>query len=373
MRISILDGFRAIAIISVMLYHYFSRWIPPNNEFSLYPYNDLYDHFNLGKLGVQFFFIISGFVIYFTLEKTEYFTSFWQKRLIRLLPSMIVASFITLIFCILFDKNKIFPGSHSISNFIPSFSFVNPSIFNEIFGTNLDYISGSYWSLWPEIQFYFFVSLIFYINKKRFLVNFVIISIGLIMINYLIQHVQGSNKLNIYIPEFILVSYDTWIFKGFNLISYLPFFSIGIAAYVLYENHETNIKTPFLLKIYIIFLFLFIIYSGIRIPVRITYALMIILFIMFIFFPKRLSLLENSKLTSVGESSYFLYLIHENIGVIIIYNLGQYFLPNSFVLPVILIITLSYLSILFTKKVDKPINNMLKKGIQKSIGLKSLK
>jgi peptidoglycan/LPS O-acetylase OafA/YrhL len=75
-RISILDGFRAVAIISVMLYHYFSRWTPPNNKFSLYPYGNFYDYFVWGKLGVQFFFIISGFVIYFTLKKTENLASF---------------------------------------------------------------------------------------------------------------------------------------------------------------------------------------------------------------------------------------------------------------------------------------------------------
>ena len=65
-RIKILDGFRALAIISVMLFHYFSRY----TTIGLYPYKDRYDFFSLGALGVQFFFIISGFVIYFTLKKT---------------------------------------------------------------------------------------------------------------------------------------------------------------------------------------------------------------------------------------------------------------------------------------------------------------
>lgn len=54
-RITILDGFRAVAIISVMLYHYFNRWAPPLNSVSLYPYGSKFSYFNYGYLGVEFF------------------------------------------------------------------------------------------------------------------------------------------------------------------------------------------------------------------------------------------------------------------------------------------------------------------------------
>jgi peptidoglycan/LPS O-acetylase OafA/YrhL len=362
-RIKILDGFRAIAIISVMHFHYFSRWTPPNNKFALYPYGNLYDYFELGKLGVQFFFIISGFVIYFTLEKTLNIASFWRNRMIRLLPSIIVASIITFFFFSFIDKNNIFPSSHLIKNFIPSISFISPSIFNNIFDTNLNYINGSYWSLWPEIQFYFLSSCIYFINKKRFVLNFMIISIVLISTNYAMQNIQGSNKLNIEISENILTWYETWIFNGFNLINYLPFFSIGIISYILYKNNKDGIRTSLFLRFCISFIILFTVYSGVRMLVRLVYILMISMFFIFIYFPQKLSPLENSKITNIGKSSYFLYLIHENIGVFIIYTLGQYILPNSFIIPIILIIGLSYLSILFTNKFDKPINKFLKKKI----------
>ena len=79
-RISILDGFRSLAILSVLLYHFFSRWVPPENDISLYPYKNAYDYFGIGQLGVQFFFIISGFVIFFTLDTTANFSSFLEKK-----------------------------------------------------------------------------------------------------------------------------------------------------------------------------------------------------------------------------------------------------------------------------------------------------
>lgn len=36
-RISILDGFRTLAIIPVVFFHFFSRWTQPFNDVSLYP------------------------------------------------------------------------------------------------------------------------------------------------------------------------------------------------------------------------------------------------------------------------------------------------------------------------------------------------
>lgn len=68
-RIQILDGFRAISILSVLLFHFFSRWTPPLSSESFYPYGSKYfSWFQYGGVGVEFFFMISGFVIYFTLE-----------------------------------------------------------------------------------------------------------------------------------------------------------------------------------------------------------------------------------------------------------------------------------------------------------------
>lgn len=50
-RINALDSFRSIAILIVLLFHFFSRWT------ILYPYGEKYDFFNYGKLGVHFFLL----------------------------------------------------------------------------------------------------------------------------------------------------------------------------------------------------------------------------------------------------------------------------------------------------------------------------
>ncbi len=365
-RISILDGFRSLAILSVLLFHFFSRYIPPLNKTSLYPYKNAYDYFGFGRFGVEFFFIISGFVIFFTLDNTINFSSFWKKRFIRLFPSIVLASLITYIVFNLFDHSYLFPSSHKIENFIPSVTFISPILLNNIFSThnlNLNYINGAYWSLWPEIQFYLLVSVIYYSNKEKFIKHFIFISVLLMSINYIIENVQGSNRLNIRLSNNFLLNYSKWFQHGFNLIDFLQFFSLGVLFYLLFKNKQLNHKTSNYVKLSLVFLLLYTIYTGVGLQARVIYIIMIFLFFLFIYSPKWIGIFENKVLTDIGKSSYFLYLIHENIGVLIIYSIGQYFLPAGFILPIALIVALVILSNLFTSKVDKKISNWLKKKV----------
>lgn len=359
-RINILDGFRALAILAVMLFHYFSRWTPPHNPVSKYPYDDSYDYFNYGYLGVHFFFIISGFVIFFTLENTLSFTSFWKKRFIRLFPSMVFAAVITFVICTLFDNNNLFPSSHLAKNILPSLTFINPFIINKLFNTNIGYISGTYWSLWPEIQFYIFSSIVYYLNKEKFIKNFLIISTILIAINYLLQNLTGSNLIKNDFLARLLIVYSVWIQKGFNLIVYLPFFIMGIIFYLLFKNNLGKVETPLLIKMFLVLLILFAVSTSIELPVGISYLVMCLLFLVFIYYPKNLNIIENKVLTNIGKSSYFLYLIHENIGVLCIYSFGTYFLPFGFVLTILIIYFLILLSNFFTNKIDSHLHTGLK-------------
>ena len=73
-RIKLLDSFRFIAILMVLLFHYYSRW----NGIHYQIEGDLLG-FKYGYLGVEFFFMISGYVIYFTLTKTENFQKFLKS------------------------------------------------------------------------------------------------------------------------------------------------------------------------------------------------------------------------------------------------------------------------------------------------------
>jgi len=338
-RIQILDGFRAVSILSVLLYHFFSRWTPPHNSVSLYPYNNKYDFFEYGSVGVEFFFIISGFVIYFTLENTNTFKTFWVKRFIRLFPAMLFASVLTFVVFTVFDRGFLFPQSHSLRNFLPSLSFINPAVF-QLLHINVSYLNGSYWSLWPEVEFYLFASVLYFINRAHFFRNFIFASAVLIGIHQ--------------------VFFKHEDFSSLGLLAFLPFFAMGTLFYQLWKIAHEGRKPGLLHFFSLIFFVENILYSTDITIVRFIYVLMVVLFLVFIYTPRFLGILGNRGITSIGTSSYFLYLIHQNIGVLLINKFGGYFEPAGYVCTVFVILGLLVFSNWFTEKVEKKYSGVLK-------------
>jgi peptidoglycan/LPS O-acetylase OafA/YrhL len=79
----ILDGLRGVAAIAVLLFHIFEA-------FTLDPYEKIVNH---GYLAVDFFFVLSGFVIGYAYDdrwKKMSFGSFFKRRLVRLHPMVVM-------------------------------------------------------------------------------------------------------------------------------------------------------------------------------------------------------------------------------------------------------------------------------------------
>jgi peptidoglycan/LPS O-acetylase OafA/YrhL len=363
-RINILDGFRTLAILPVMLYHYFSRWTSAKNNVSLYPYDTKYDYFGLGYLGVEFFFIISGFVIFFTLERTNNISGFLKKRLFRLLPSMLIASVIIYFVFIYLDKSKIFENSHQIKNFIPSITLISPDIYNHIINNKnlqLAYLNGSFWSLWPEVQFYLLVSIIYFLNKEKFIRNYFSITTCFIFLNWILYNISHGNSLHVNLSSTLLSIYQNWFLDGFNLFSYIIYFNIGVLFYQIYKKRQAEIKLTYHEKILLVITLLLEGYFSYQKSIMIPYILMLTLFFIFIYKPEKLSLLEHKIFKNVGAASYFTYLIHENIGILFINLFGALFAPVEFVLPVLLILTIFFLSHFYYTIIENRISKWLKK------------
>ena len=346
--IKLLDSYRAIAILMVLFFHYFSRWT------EIYPYESKYDFFSLGKYGVQFFFMISGFVIFLTLENTKGYIDFWKKRFNRLFPSMLIASLLTLIFFRFLDSNNMFPSSHSIKNLFASLTFVKPDLLSSIFFRKIefDYISGAYWSLWLEVQFYFYISALFYSFKEKFLSLFLSLSAVLSIINILLSNIYSTNRYVIFLKSFL---------RTFELPSALCFFVLGVLFYLLYKNTIYKVKITNEMKMYLVINILFVFFSYRDSFFKLTlFSCFLTLFYLLVYFPFKLKFLENPALYSIGLSSYFLYLIHENIGVFIISKFKFFKSFFDFSIPVFVMIFFVLISIAYTYFVEKNIKKMIK-------------
>lgn len=94
---ALLDGLRGVAALLVVWYHVFEGFS--------FAGNTLIEHINHGYLAVDFFFILSGFVISYAYDDrwTKGFTmrQFFIRRLIRLHPMVIMGALIgTITFCL---------------------------------------------------------------------------------------------------------------------------------------------------------------------------------------------------------------------------------------------------------------------------------
>jgi len=140
-HITEIDTFRAFAIVSVLLFHYAREFYPDTTSVLLF-----------GWTGVDFFFIISGFVLYLQLEKKylrrgyiEYRT-FFRNRLVRIAP----AFYASLLAEVVFFR----PEQFLTKNFIAHLTFTHMMSYDIAYS-----IQPVYWILAVEVQFYLFVML----------------------------------------------------------------------------------------------------------------------------------------------------------------------------------------------------------------------
>ena len=99
-RYEILDGLRGVAAVLVVLFHIFET----------YSKGPAYQIINHGYLAVDFFFVLSGFVIGYAYDdRWDKMTTwgFFKRRLVRLHPMVIMGSVIGLC-CYFFGQNPNF-------------------------------------------------------------------------------------------------------------------------------------------------------------------------------------------------------------------------------------------------------------------------
>lgn len=140
-RLLEIDGLRAVAISLVVLFHFTKEFFPQHRLFSF------------GWSGVDLFFVISGFVLYYQVKKRYYkdgktqYLSYLRNRTLRIIPAYYVSLIATVLF---FGRDKFFT-----SLFPLHLSFLY--IFDYDVAIS---VQPLYWTLAVEVQFYIFLILI---------------------------------------------------------------------------------------------------------------------------------------------------------------------------------------------------------------------
>ena len=279
-----IQGLRGLAILSVILFHFFPKFFP------------------MGYLGVDLFFVISGFLITSIVsikleEKTFSFKKYFIKRVYRIIvPILFVLVFFGIVsFFILLpqDLNSFWNSAISTLLFIPNIFFW---VTGGYFGTANEYKPLLHlWSIGLELQFYFLFPFIlffifkYFINKKFFyllilFIIFFIINLLIINTNFSFFNLPGR------LWEFFIGSLVFFYSKKKNIIFY--YISLFLIFFFLFFNEFKSFN-----------LFIVVIATGVVIYYNIN------------------SILNYKIFQFFGKISYSLYLIHWPILVFVKYYL----------------------------------------------------
>lgn len=344
-RIKFLDGLRCVAILAVILFHYFCRWTPSFYTENLYPYGNLLAApFQYGRYGVELFFIISGFVITLTLYRCSTFFEFAVRRFARLWPAMAISCLITYT-AVHLIPNRAFVVS--AASWIPSLTFSDPHTFNTLFHTDrFDWIDGAYWSLFAEVRFYILAGLVFFLRRDRFPRSICLVGIAVTGLSCIASafHVAAVGK----------------VLSFFFIADYLPWFLVGIAFFLLHKQIERKIAVGLFL-VGILTLMARAIHH--RSTVEAVTALLIPALFLAVSRTALLNRVVSSPLlTGIGAASYSLYLIHQNLGVALIGWLGAALHlagPVSLVLPIFVALAIMLLSSAIYRWWEMPLNRKI--------------
>jgi exopolysaccharide production protein ExoZ len=331
-KYSLIQILRGFAAVFVMLYHATRHYNLKNDVF-------LNNFFKTGFLGVDIFFVLSGFVI--SISSFHYFNNqdsigFIKKRFIRIYPSYWLFLLFPLTLVFLF-----FP------NFISDKTAFEPQNFISLLVLFFNHptISQVTWTLSFELYFYLLFFLLI-INKNFKYVIFLVlilsfinflgfINFHLILLKYLFSPLILEFFLGVLLAYIVLKT--TKINK--TICAFLFILSLGLFYFSSYLSHCNLIQISKHNRF---------LYFGIA-----SFLLILAL----VLYEKFYSVKLYEKLILIGDSSYVLYLIHS----VLLSFFDKLILENRLVLlsksfsTMLVCILIIFISVLLHVFIEKPI------------------
>lgn len=279
-RLVEIDALRGIAALAVVLFHYTTRF------HQLFPgMPELPVAFPRGSLGVNLFFVISGFVIFMTLERTKQALDFVISRFSRLYPAYWLAVALTFgIATMLGLPGKTVTLTDAVANLTMIHGFFR-----------IPHVDGVYWTL--EVELLFYCGMFFLYKIKRLNCIFPVLW-GLLLMRLI--YFVAARDLGIDL---------SWTLSRILILEYIGWFAIGVSIYQLTKSAAYGDSRPAMATIVGAVATLAIVHTVLHGVLAITLGLLV-----YLAATGRLSVLRFPVLVWLGSISYPLYLIHENIG-----------------------------------------------------------
>ena len=309
---NIWEIFRGIAALLVMFHHYTERYDGAFGHVEDWPVQSVYG----GQFGVCMFFIFTGMFLMPSLMKADNFGSYLKKRALRLYPYYIPCVIIT--FLCMSITPPLTDRYASWGDFV-----ANLTMFQSYFGFR--HVDGAYWTLSVQLMVYILMGGLFFLLRKRriLFLNAIIIWLVLDTILSLCRVYTGS------IP-----------FSSILLVPTIHLFVQGLLVWFI-STEENN----FYKHLSQIVLLISPLYSLFNFSLYYTVFNFFILGLIYLITIKKWTYKRRNFLTFLGSISFPMYLLHQNIGFLIIRYIESIGLTHEFfiIIPIVFIVLLSWL------------------------------
>lgn len=338
-RIYQIDLFRFAAALSVLLYHYLFRGFSADNLSSV-RFVEIAHFFKYGYLGVDIFFMISGFVIAMSI-KGRSIKDFFISRVTRLYPAYW--------FCLLFTFSAML--IFGLPSYTVSFKEMLANLTMLHGFLKIKDVDGVYWSLLVELKFYLLIGFYLILNKfKSIKIDFVIYPWLALTIAYVFLS-----------PLFVMKALNFFLFLNWS-----SYFIAGMILYEVYQSQWDLRKTAILFTCFLISCFQAVArIDWLESHYNTEFSATIICSFVALFYllmslvsSGYLRSINSPKLFYLGILTYPLYLIHQNVGYIIFNHLGGSI--NKYLLFISTTILMIVLSFGIVKLIERPIAAKMK-------------
>ncbi|MGH8386267.1 MAG: acyltransferase family protein [Pseudomonas sp.] len=338
-RLNELDLLRFLAAIAVVFFHYAFRGYA-KGDMSAMPYPLLAEPAKYGYLGVELFFMISGFVILMTASNNN-LKKFFISRAIRLYPAFWACCTLTFVITLFIGQPRFTADFYQY--------IVNMTLLSEFVGVAP--IDGVYWSLFVEIKFYLMISILLGFKKiekiETCLVFWLLISAT--------AEVLGFEKL-----------------RSILITDYACYFIAGATFYIIWTKGFTKTRVLLLAGSLALACYTAVVWAEL---IETKYATeynplivcsLIVLFYMtfYLIAMNKTGVIGQMNWTTIGAITYPLYLLHQMIGFMI-FNVAYPGINSHLLLwgTIALMIEASYL---IHKKVEVPVSGFVKRLLSAS-------
>jgi peptidoglycan/LPS O-acetylase OafA/YrhL len=339
-KIRELQTLRAIAIAMVSTVH-FTVLSVVTKDSTLYPFGNffapIFPLLSQGRLGVELFFMVSGFVISLTLKSSTSIGNFWTKRAVRLWVPL--SLLLPLVWIVAMLSPKFAFSSSRLIDLLTSMSLIDPNLVNSVTSApGLVHATTSVtWTLWIELQFYLVASIAHFrtnsLSRSLSVLAVPMLFLALLSRTHFWLPLLHGGLGGIFISLTSISPYFAWFLAGVCVheirsrqsVPSVGYISLYVGCWIstcLSEFSDANYFWFFIVNLSIFALF-WLLAKERDIP-----------------------LLQCSFLVKIGEISYEYYLIHEAMGIALMWWIGHTFQVNSPLLaliPMLILLPFSYL------------------------------